>query len=269
MRPLDELLARHPLPDITGGKETKGTLVIVGGPPSCPGAVMLAALGSLRAGSGRVQVVVDPKVAPAVATAVPELLVVGWDQCSAVPSEVARLVEGADAVVIGPGHHRLEPHTVLSVAQAAGKATVILDAGALAGVDHLDAATNVIVAPNTAEAQRLLEVDVERDEQQLAVALADKLQRPVAVRGAATVVTDGAACWFAEAPPGLGTPGSGDVFIGVLGGLMAGGMEPVGALGWAVALHGRAGAMLAADTPVGYLASDIAAQLPYGRVMQP
>ena len=62
--------------------------------------------------------------------------------------------------------------------------------------------------------------------------------------------------------PGLGTPGSGDVFIGALAGLLASGMAPVGALGWAVRLHAAAGALLANATPVGYLASDIAARLP-------
>jgi len=106
----------------------------------------------------------------------------------------------------------------------------------------------------------------EDDEAALAHELARTNGGPVAVRGPVTVVADGQDCWlFDDAPPGLGTPGSGDVFVGALGGLLACGSEPVAALGWAVALHAEAGARLARDVTVGYLASEILRELPYAR----
>ena len=62
--------------------------------------------------------------------------------------------------------------------------------------------------------------------------------------------------------PGLGTAGSGDVLAGATGGLLARGVEPVGAVGWAVALHARAGRALASTRAVGFLAREIADALP-------
>jgi NAD(P)H-hydrate repair Nnr-like enzyme with NAD(P)H-hydrate dehydratase domain len=60
----------------------------------------------------------------------------------------------------------------------------------------------------------------------------------------------------------LGTPGSGDVLVGVAAGLLATGCVDAAALGWAVALHARAGALCAEQAPVGSLASELARALP-------
>lgn len=266
MRPLRELLERHPLPDLTGGKDDSGTVLIIGGPPSCPGAVLLAGLAALRIGAGRVQLVVHPSVAAAAAVARPEALVMGWDQTGKVPDAIATLVVDADCLVIGPGHDRLRTGTVRSLVARAG-CPVVLDAGALAAVPELPNA-DLVIAPNPSEAGRLVGAagdgaDADEDPEGLARTLMERFVRPVAVRGATTVVADGAECWsFDDAPPGLGTPGSGDVFVGVLAGLLAAGLPADGALAWAVQLHAAAGALLAEATPVGYLAGDVADHLP-------
>jgi NAD(P)H-hydrate repair Nnr-like enzyme with NAD(P)H-hydrate dehydratase domain len=150
---------------------------------------------------------------------------------------------------------------VRALIDAAGPSTTVLDAGALSACASLPSGAHVVVAPNTSEAESIVGAG---DEPTLATSLSTELRRPVAVRGSITVVGDGARAWvFDEAPRGLGTPGSGDVFTGVLGALLAGGMPTVGALGWAVELHASAGARLASSTPTGYLAHEIAAQLPH------
>jgi ADP-dependent NAD(P)H-hydrate dehydratase len=260
MTPLPDLLAQHALPDATGGKDERGTLVVVGGPATCPGAALLAGTAALRSGAGRVQLVVDPAVSAALGVAIPEALVTGWDQTGRVPDAVAGRLESADAVVIGPGQDRMDPAVVHAIVELAGAAPVVLDAGALPACRTLPDDTVLVVAPNTVEAEELVGPG---DAGTLATTLSEKLLRPVAVRGAVTVVADGDERWaFDDAPPGLGTPGSGDVLIGVLGRLLAGGMDPVGALGWAVELHAVAAALLAQSTPVGYLAREIADQLP-------
>jgi NAD(P)H-hydrate repair Nnr-like enzyme with NAD(P)H-hydrate dehydratase domain len=61
---------------------------------------------------------------------------------------------------------------------------------------------------------------------------------------------------------GLGSAGSGDVFIGALAALLGNGCKTAAALGWGIDLHARAAGRLAAGTPVGYLASDVARELP-------
>ncbi|MDP1820481.1 MAG: ADP/ATP-dependent (S)-NAD(P)H-hydrate dehydratase [Acidimicrobiales bacterium] len=272
MSPLTELLTRHPLPDPEGGKDDRGTLVLIGGPPECPGGVLLAAQGALRTGSGRVQLVVHPAVATAVAVAVPEALVLPWDQAGALPDATARSVSRAQAVVIGCGHSADLTGAVGQVAQLLGSTPLVLDAGALEGsaldaAERFGEAPHLVLAPNVNEARSLLADegtgDDAADQVGVAVRLAERTGGPVAVRGASTVVVDGDGRWRLDgAPPGLGTPGSGDVLMGVLGGLLARGLPAAGALGWAVALHARAGAELAAQTPIGFLARDIAVRLP-------
>jgi NAD(P)H-hydrate repair Nnr-like enzyme with NAD(P)H-hydrate dehydratase domain len=62
---------------------------------------------------------------------------------------------------------------------------------------------------------------------------------------------------------GLGVSGAGDVRAGVVAGLLARGAEPAQAAVWAAHLHGRAGERLASTVgPVGFLARDLAGQLP-------
>ncbi len=264
MKPLRHLLERHPLPDSSGGKDANGTVLIIGGPPTCPGAVMLAGTAALRLGSGRVQLVVHPDVSAAAATAVPETKVLGWDQETPPPPEVRSALDEADVVVVGPGHAEMKSDVVGQLAALVDGAHFVLDAGALRTADALSRTPGLVLAPNTDEAGRLL--GREDSEAALAPKLAASFGSPVAVRGAVTVVADGSDAWlFDDGPAGLGTPGSGDVFIGTLAGLLACGAEPLAALGWAVALHAEAGARLARDTPAGYLASEIVRELPFAR----
>lgn len=260
MSSFTDLLARYPLPAATGGKDDRGTVVIIGGPPACPGAVLLAGTAALRAGAGRVQLVVHPATSVALAVAVPEALVTGWDQTGEVPAAVHDQVAAADAVVLGPGHRELSLEVVEAVVEAAGTATVVLDAGALDHGIAAAASATVVVAPNASEATAIVGPG---DERTLASRLAAELSRPTAVRGATTAIAHGSDTWlFDDAPPGLGTPGSGDVFIGILATLLANGMPALAALGWSVQLHAAAGSSLAAAAPAGYLAREIADRIP-------
>jgi ADP-dependent NAD(P)H-hydrate dehydratase len=262
VRPLAELLAPEAAPDADGAKTDRGALVIVGGPPSCPGAVLLAGTAALRCGVGRVQLVVHPEVAVALAVAVPEAAVLAWDLDRPMPPEVADRLQVADAVVVGPGCPSGSGAAVDEVRAVLDGTPLVLDAGALErarpGTDHL------VLAPNTTEARALLDTDPAATEPELARALADRLDAPVAVRGRISAVADPVGgCWTSEpAPPGLGTPGSGDVAIGALGALLAQGAKPLAALAWAIALHAEAGTRLAATTPAGYLARELLDQLP-------
>jgi NAD(P)H-hydrate repair Nnr-like enzyme with NAD(P)H-hydrate dehydratase domain len=67
-----------------------------------------------------------------------------------------------------------------------------------------------------------------------------------------------------QAGPGLGTSGSGDVLAGAIAGLAARGCPPLQAAVWGTYLHASAGESLAHSVaPVGYLARDISARLPF------
>lgn len=262
-----ELLARHPLPPVAHeGKDDRGNVFLIGGPAHCPGAVVLAAEAALRVGAGRVQAAVDPAVAAAVGVAVPEAAVFAWNHAASPPPEIERRIARADVVVLGVGHQHLDDVVTRSVAERATNATLILDAGALHSATAATRLRPVLLAPNPAEARGLLAEPDMDDEEALARALSDRFGQPAAVRGAHSVVAHGQEAWrLDESPAGLGTPGSGDVFIGILAAISAAGADPAGALGWALHLHAEAARRLSSVTPAGYLARDIASELRYAR----
>src|SRR3954452_20588243 len=97
------------LPEPTGGKESRGSILVIGGSTETLGAVTLAAEAALRSGAGKLQVVVPSKVAPHVSIALPEALVRGVPSTEAGAIRAASaelvldLVGKASAVLIGPG----------------------------------------------------------------------------------------------------------------------------------------------------------------------
>jgi hydroxyethylthiazole kinase-like uncharacterized protein yjeF len=269
---LAALLSQVAPPEADGDKKARGTLLVIGGAATCPGGALLAGTAALRAGAGRVQLVVHPDVAAAVGAALPEAFVIGWRPGGRVPDLLAERCAAADAVLVGPG---LGPEGELAADVASDlvgdRAPLMLDASAV-GAARRVGHRPLVLAPNPEEAARLLGVepsDVEEDIAALARAVATKIGQPAAVRGVVSVIADGAGTEWCErgAPSGLGTAGSGDVFAGIAAGLMAIGAEPLAALAWAIAAHVEAGT----DTertvaPVGYLASEVAAAVPAAMV---
>ncbi|HEY4608503.1 MAG TPA: NAD(P)H-hydrate dehydratase, partial [Ilumatobacteraceae bacterium] len=66
------------MPDVTNAdKYGRGTVLVIGGSPSTPGGVILAGLGALRMGAGRLQIATADAVAGQVGIAVPEAMVLG------------------------------------------------------------------------------------------------------------------------------------------------------------------------------------------------
>src|SRR3712207_2642185 len=97
------------LPEPTGGKDSRGSILVVGASTETLGAVLLAAEAALRSGAGKLQVVVPSKVAPHVSISLPEALVRGVPstEAGAITASSAELLldlaQAASAVLIGPG----------------------------------------------------------------------------------------------------------------------------------------------------------------------
>jgi len=130
----------------------------------------------------------------------------------------------------------------------------------------------VLLTPHLAEMARLLGLAPERigaDPERYAREAALRWNAVVALKGASTFVAapDGG-CWcHASTHVGLATSGSGDALAGIVAGLVTRGAPLEQAAAWGVALHARAGRALAERVgPIGYLASELAAEVP--RLMQ-
>ena len=85
------------------------------------------------------------------------------------------------------------------------------------------------------------------------------------LKGARTVIAGlgGEVYINASGNPGMATPGMGDVLSGMVGALLAQRLAPLDALAFGAFVHGHAADRLAARIgPVGYLAGDLADELP-------
>src|SRR4051794_26103074 len=139
-----QLLREWPLPtpDDDGTKRARGTVCVVGGAVSTPGAVLLAGLAALRVGAGRLQILTVEPTAVALGVAVPEAMVVGLPTTSSGSLSVAavdRVVEQGRAdttVVLGPGLMRDDDTKafVRAVLPRLASRRLVLDAHALTAV---------------------------------------------------------------------------------------------------------------------------------------
>jgi ADP-dependent NAD(P)H-hydrate dehydratase len=263
-----------------GGKDARGCVLVIGGAPSMPGPVVLAATAALRAGAGRLQIATAAEVATAVGCAVPEALVHSLP-ASAKGALTSRgqqtllaAIEGMNAIVLGPGLVGGPALPALGKAllrALGGEQVAVVDALALtrlgeraAGLHQL--AGRLIVTPHAGEMAALLgreREEITADPMDAALTLARRWQVVVVMKGRETIITDGAAAWVNRAGnEGLGMSGSGDVLAGLIGGLAARGLSAMAAACWGVALHARAGDALARHGPLGYLARELAAEVP-------
>jgi ADP-dependent NAD(P)H-hydrate dehydratase len=275
-----EVLRNWQLPEPSGGKNARGSILVIGGSTETLGAVLLAAEAAMRAGAGKLQVATVASLAPFAAQALPEALVRGLLETdggaiSADAADVVReLAESADAVLIGPGMtdkeqtqafgERLLPAISGPLAlDALGLACVTADP---ACVHHLEG--RVVLTPNPTEIAYALHVeddDIEADPAGSAADLAGRTRAVVGLGGATSwIAAPDDRLWQDESGnAGLGVSGSGDVRAGITAGLLARGADPAQAAVWAAYLHGRAGERLASSVGrLGFLARELPAEIP-------
>jgi hydroxyethylthiazole kinase-like uncharacterized protein yjeF len=263
-----------PEPDDDGGKHERGSVLVLGGASSTPGAVLLAGLAALRVGAGRLQVATVRSTAVALGVALPEAQVVGLPESgegsvsASCADQVVELAQQADALVVGPGLLGKDEVQALleGVLPHVPEVPLLVDAVALtvlASCPQLlrGRAGDVVLTPNAGECAALLEDEPSTD---LAAAarVAERYDAVVALHGG-TAAPDGR-CWTDDAGnAGLGTSGSGDAMAGAVGGLLARGADAALAAVWGQHLHAAAGDRLAErDGGIGFLARELLDAIP-------
>ncbi|MGE5476724.1 MAG: NAD(P)H-hydrate dehydratase [Bacteroidales bacterium] len=248
-----------PWPRADGHKYTRGHLVVVGG-ETMTGAARLAARTARRVGAGLVTIAAP---APALATyraGDPGTIVASLDEYGGLLADPRK-----NALVLGPGGGVGEAtRGRVLAALKAGKAAV-LDADALTSFADMPGelfkslSANVVLTPHDGEFARLFGAAggsrLERARQ-----AAGRAGAVVLLKGPDTVVAhpDGRAAINANAPPTLATAGSGDVLAGLIGGLLAAGMDGFLAACCGVWLHGAC----AQEFGAGLVAEDLPESLP-------
>lgn len=271
------------LPSLPSGsdKETRGRVLVVAGGAEIPGAAVLAGLGALRAGAGKLQMAAPVSVARQMAFEVPEARVIpvaereGGDLSPEAADALVALAARTDAVVLGPG---MMDETVAcdlagTLTSSPTEAAFVFDAAALTALvaqadQLLKAAGRIVLTPHAGEMAALLGIEksrVEADPPAAAREVARNLGAVVVMKGETTWIAspDGVTWRHDSGAVGLATSGSGDVLAGVIGGLLARGAPAAQAAIWGVALHGAAGAALTeAIGPLGFLAREILPEVP-------
>ncbi|MBA3455410.1 MAG: NAD(P)H-hydrate dehydratase [Deltaproteobacteria bacterium] len=273
------LLRRWRLPALDSrlGKVARGKVLVVGGSDEIPGAAILAATAALRAGAGTLVIATSATLAVHVAVAVPEARVIGLrttragELAKGAVTKLREVVDGCDAVLIGPGMRDPRAGQELLAAAKRSPALFVVDAGGLDGLSNARAASrpvNTVITPHAGEMARLLDIgpdEVLATPQAIAIRAAEQLRVIVVLKGPVTYVAapDGTCLVNRAGNLGLGTSGSGDTLAGVIAGLGARGASPIQAAAWAIHVHAKAGDVLARSVgPLGYLARELLDEIP-------
>ena len=240
----DDVARLLPVPGPFDHKYTRGVVGVRAGSETYPGAAVLCTSGAVSGLAGMVRYL--GSAADAVRARHPEIVV----------------SEGrVQAWVVGSGGDA-DAEQALADALADG-VPVVVDADAL---KHVRPGTpGLVLTPHAGELARMLGVEraeVEADQLGFARRAAEEYDAVVLLKGRHTLVArpDGRVRVTTSGVPWLAVAGAGDVLAGVIGSLLAAGLDPWDAASVGSWLHGAAAALASGGGPI--TATDVADAIP-------
>jgi NAD(P)H-hydrate epimerase len=248
-------------PEAVTHKHKRGRLAVVSGGIASTGAARLAAQAGLRVGAGLVTLYCPPGALMVAAASVTAVMVSSFADAESLEAQTER----AGAVVIGPAAGVDEKTRANVEALILTGRNLVLDADALSvfageatklasltvkGEMARETAGNTdapfaVLTPHAGEFDRLFPGFQQKSQSRIgAVTRAAAMTGAVVLlKGPDTVIAapDGRAVVNTHATPFLATAGSGDVLAGVIGGLLAQGVNAFDAACAGVWMHGDAG----------------------------
>ncbi len=233
----DSAIAHLPLHrSATAHKYTMGHLLLVCGSWQYAGAAILAGLGARASGVGMLSIAVPSSLKPILTAQLPEALIVGCAETES--GAIAHLpledLEAYSAIACGPGLTTDAGGVIQRVLDS--DRPLLLDAdglnylasvGTISTLQRRSAAT--ILTPHWGEFKRLFPDLVFPDPAENPTCRITATQQAAAqtgaivlLKGARTIISDPHTTWInPDSTPALARGGSGDVFTGLLGGLLA------------------------------------------------
>lgn len=255
-----------PVRDDRQAKWHFGRAMLVCGSAAMSGAALLSGQAALRSGAGLVQLCSVPEVIAAARNTLPEGLLLTLPRQDAFPGAIHRdgafalleQAQKAQSLLFGCGAGITDHGRALLKDLCEGfSGALVLDADGLNLLSETvvllyKVSNRCVLTPHIGEFCRLSGLPkeaVRADPAGAAMDFAARYGCVVALKGANTVVTDGARCYVLEAPnSGIAKGGSGDVLAGLTAGLLAQmPHKPLECAALAVWLHSRAGQLARAE----------------------
>jgi NAD(P)H-hydrate epimerase len=256
-----------------------GHLLIIAGSLGKTGAALLCSIGGLRVGTGLVTLCIPYELNRIAQTSLWEAMTVplksaahGILSIEDYPV-ISAALRNKQAVAVGPGIGTAnETAELILKLYKEETLPMLVDADALniLATDNSvlsQAAGPRILTPHPGEMARLTGLsnqDIQENRLQTARDFANEHNVYIVLKGADSVICspDGRTALNTTGNPGMAAGGMGDVLAGIIGGFLAQGLSAWQASCLGVYVHGLAADRLAAETAAGYLASEVADELP-------
>ena len=262
-------------------KGTYGHLLILAGSPGKSGAGALASLGALRVGTGLVTVGVPSGLNPVMEQKTTEVMTeplpetdLGTFGSLSVKRALEIAADRKTALAIGPGISTADDAAefLFEIVKSAD-IPIVLDADALTLIGQnpsvlKKAKVPLILTPHPGEMARLsglTTAQVQSDRIDVASEFSKHYGVYLILKGARSVISTpaGEISVNTTGNPGMASGGTGDVLTGVVGGLLAQGLQPADACKLGAFAHGAAGDLVADEIgEAGLTAGDLADTLP-------
>lgn len=258
-------------------KGTYGRVLIIAGSKNMSGAAYFNAKAAYRSGCGLVQIFTHESNRVILQTKLPEAVLTTYEEAADAREKLEEAIKRADVIVFGSGMgNTYFTRNLLLFVQSIAKVPIVLDADGINCI-HMEGEKSIelskflapcIITPHMKEMARLMRMDIssiKRDIIQTAKICAKDNHIICVLKDVRTVVMDEQSQTYINITGnhGMAKGGSGDVLAGIIGGLLAGGLEPVEAARMGVFCHGMAGDFAKEEKGAySMLASDIIEQLP-------
>lgn len=223
-----DVAALWPFRRVDGHKRDSGTLMVVAGSNTMPGAALMTCLAAVRAGVGLITLAAPKNVLASVASAIPEVTTLPMSGNQLEAGDVESILEATprfDALAIGPGLGR-HSGTVEAVAALLSQCSspAVVDADALVALKASKRTTLTVITPHAGEWSMLSGSDA-ADAAQDRVSAARRLvddNTIVVLKGPGTVIASTSNTFVdLEGGPELAQGGTGDALTGVIGRVLA------------------------------------------------
>ena len=221
-----------------------GHVLLVGGDRGFGGAILLSAQSALRSGAGLVSLATRSEHVPAALARLPEVMALGTSSAN----QLMGLLEQASVLVVGPGLGQGAWGRSLLSAAANAPLPQVWDADALnlLAKGGVSLPKDCLITPHPGEAARLLGIstaEVQEDRISVARALSQRFSAVTVLKGAGSLIAspDGRVSRCDLGHSAMASAGLGDVLSGLIGALLAQGMQAFEAATLAVWLHAAAG----------------------------